>query len=350
MNVTLGVPRIKEIINAAKTIATPIITASLINNRSEPSARVVAGRIERTTIGDIAKSIKVVYDPTDVFVEVHFDLAAINSAQLELSLESIREDIVSKGALPSRLKLKQESIEIRGKDMLLIRSGSVTTHESLWFDLQLIKSHLAAVPVRGVKQAKRVVINKSTSDDELSLLVEGYGLQEVMNTLGVKGEETIGNHVAEVQAVLGIEAARQIIVGEVLKIMKHHGINVDNRHVQLLGDCMTNTGDVLGINRFGISKMRQSTLMLASFEKTSDHLFDAAVHNRLDSVEGVSESIIMGNPMQVGTGLFKLLYSIPETEIESEIKGSARTPLLVEIIEPLIEETDVVSKRKRNKQ
>ena len=351
MNVTLGVPRIKEIINAAKSISTPIITAALANDRSEPSARVVAGRIERTSIGDIAKYIKVVYDPSDVFVLIKFDLAAINSAQLELSLESIREEIVAKGALPARLKLKPEFIEIRGKDKLLVRPSNVTTNESLWFDLQLIKSHLAAVPVRGVKQAKRVVINKAavkgTAQEEFSLLVEGYGLQEVMNTLGVNGEETIGNHVAEVQAVLGIEAARQIIVGEVLKIMKHHGIGVDNRHVQLLGDCMTNTGDVLGINRFGISKMRQSTLMLASFEKTSDHLFDAAVHNRLDSVEGVSESIIMGNPMQLGTGLFKLLYDIPEDEIAAEVGAGANKPLLVDIVESIVDETDN-SKRKRN--
>jgi DNA-directed RNA polymerase III subunit RPC1 len=130
--------------------------------------------------------------------------------------------------------------------------------------------------------------------------------------------------------------------------MKHHGIGVDNRHVQLLGDQMTNTGDVLGINRFGISKMRQSTLMLASFEKTSDHLFDAAVHNRLDKVEGVSESIIMGNPMQVGTGLFKLLYLIPEDEIAAEVTENGRKPLLVDIIEPLIEEDGASSKRKRN--
>ena len=109
---------------------------------------------------------------------------------------------------------------------------------------------------------------------------------------------------------------------------------------------MTNTGDVLGINRFGISKMRQSTLMLASFEKTSDHLFDAAVHNRLDSVEGVSESIIMGNPVQLGTGLFKLLYSIPEEEIQTHVDDEVRKPFLVDIIEPLLMD-DTNSKRKR---
>ena len=341
MNVTLGVPRIKEIINAAKSIATPIITAALVNENSEPSARIVAARIERTTIGDIAKSIQIIYDPADVHVLVRFDLEAISAAQLELSLNSIREEIVAKNALPAKLKMKVEFIELRGKDQLLVRPSAVTTQESLWFDLQVIKSHLPAVSVRGVKAAKRVVINKSEKTEalnQLSLLVEGYGLQEVMNTLGVHGETTVGNHVAEVQAVLGIEAARQVIVSEVLKIMKHHGIGVDNRHVQLLGDCMTNTGDVLGINRFGISKMRQSTLMLASFEKTSDHLFDAAVHNRLDLVEGVSESIIMGNPMQMGTGLFKLLYEIPQEEIRQQVDEKIRTPLLVDIVEHILEE------------
>jgi hypothetical protein len=66
-------------------------------------------------------------------------------------------------------------------------------------------------------------------------------------------------------------------------------------------------GEILGITRFGVSKMRESVLMLASFEKTTDHLFDAAVHGRSDAIIGVSECIIMGIPIPLGTGLFKLL-------------------------------------------
>merc|ERR1711998_590281 len=76
----------------------------------------------------------------------------------------------------------------------------------------------------------------------------------------------------------------------------------------MLGDCMTYRGQVLGINRFGISRMRASTLMLASFERTTDHIFDAAVHHRSDPVMGVSECIILGSSVNLGTGLFKLLY------------------------------------------
>jgi DNA-directed RNA polymerase III subunit RPC1 len=70
---------------------------------------------------------------------------------------------------------------------------------------------------------------------------------------------------------------------------------------------MTFKGEVLGITRFGVAKMRESVLMLASFEKTTDHLFDAAVHGRTDAIDGVSECIIMGIPIPIGTGLFKLI-------------------------------------------
>mmetsp|Transcript_74101 Transcript_74101/g.211563 ORF Transcript_74101/g.211563 Transcript_74101/m.211563 type:complete len:107 (-) Transcript_74101:26-346(-) len=78
----------------------------------------------------------------------------------------------------------------------------------------------------------------------------------------------------------------------------------------LLSDVMTFKGEVLGITRFGVSKMRESVLMLASFEKTTDHLFDAAVHSRRDDIVGVSECIIMGVPIPLGTGLFKLLRDV----------------------------------------
>ena len=51
MNVTLGVPRLKEIINASNTISTPIIEARLIQNNSMTLARIVKAQIEKTTLG-----------------------------------------------------------------------------------------------------------------------------------------------------------------------------------------------------------------------------------------------------------------------------------------------------------
>jgi DNA-directed RNA polymerase III subunit RPC1 len=145
---------------------------------------------------------------------------------------------------------------------------------------------------------------------EYNLLVEGYGLNRVMTTAGIIGTRTTSNHIMEVQAVLGIEAARQTIVNEIQYTMSKHGMTIDNRHVILLADIMCNRGEVLGITRFGIAKMKDSVLMLASFEKTTDHLFDAARFSKRDDIDGVSECIIMGIPMPIGTGLFKVLQRV----------------------------------------
>ena len=106
---------------------------------------------------------------------------------------------------------------------------------------------------------------------------------------------------------LGIEAARTTIMKEIDYTMSSHGMSIDKRHIMLLADLMTCRGEVLGITRHGLAKMKESVLMLASFEKTSDHLFDAAYHGQRDAINGVSECIIMGIPMRVGTGLMELL-------------------------------------------
>ncbi|KAL0329659.1 UNVERIFIED_CONTAM: DNA-directed RNA polymerase III subunit [Sesamum radiatum] len=132
------------------------------------------------------------------------------------------------------------------------------------------------------------------------------GLLSVMGTDGVDGKNTTSNHIIEVQQTLGIEAARKKIIEEIHFTMSSHGMTIDIRHMMLLADLMTFKGEVLGITRHGVQKMRDSVLMLASFEKTADHLFNASVSGRVDRIEGVSECIIMGIPMQIGTGMLKV--------------------------------------------
>ena len=116
MNVTLGVPRIKEIINATKDISTPIITAKLVNEVEEISARIVKGRIETTRLGGIASYIKEVYTPRGCFLEVEIDLEAIEALKLELSIQQIVKAIV---ATP-KIKVKEKSIEIEGERKIII--------------------------------------------------------------------------------------------------------------------------------------------------------------------------------------------------------------------------------------
>ncbi|KAE9394109.1 beta and beta-prime subunits of DNA dependent RNA-polymerase [Gymnopus androsaceus JB14] len=300
MNVTLGVPRIKEIINAAKKISTPIISCKLVTSDSDSSARIVKGRLEKTLLGDIASVLEEAWAPEYTYIGVLVDMEAIQKLQLELTLDDIKWAIVA----AKKLKIKQESITvIPKKNRLRIYIDGADK----FYRLRELKRNLHEVVVKGVPTIHRAVINIKDKSDrrgkkgDKELLVEGYGLQKCMITEGVIGEHTSSNH-----------AARLTIVNEIQYTMKSHDMNIDPRHVMLLGDVMTYKGEVLGITRFGVAKMKDSVLMLASFEKTTDHLFDAAAYGKNDSILGVSESIIMGNAAAgCGTSMPHLISVAP---------------------------------------
>ncbi|KAH9935894.1 beta and beta-prime subunits of DNA dependent RNA-polymerase [Epithele typhae] len=311
MNVTLGVPRIKEIINAAKSISTPIISCKLVNVNSEASARIVKGRLERTCIGDIASILEEAWAPEYTYIGIIVDMKTIQDLQLELTLDDIKWGIVA----AKKLKIKQEAITVmpRKNRLRVYVEGA-----DKYYRLRELKRALPGVVVKGVPTIRRAIINIIDKDNtrgkkgENELLVEGYGLQKVMTAQGIIGEETVSNHVLEVAQVLGIEAARKTILNEIHLIMEKHSMSIDPRHVMLLGDVMSYKGEILGITRFGVAKMKDSVLMLASFEKTTDHLFDASAYGKTDAIAGVSESIIMGNPAAMtGTSMPALVSPAP---------------------------------------
>ncbi|PSN52693.1 DNA-directed RNA polymerase III subunit 1 [Blattella germanica] len=245
MNITQGVPRIKEIINASKTISTPIITASLENDTDAEFARRVKGRIEKTTLGE-----------------------------LEVDAESIRYSLCT-----SRLKLKPQQVTVVSDSMITVRPGK--SKSTLNYQLQSLKESAPKIVIKGLPSVNRAVIHNDDAGGQTryKLFVEGDNLREVMATPGIKGTTTI--------------------MTEIKLVMENHGMSIDRRHPMLVADLMTSRGEVLGITRHGLSKMKESVLNLASFEKTADHLFDAAYHGQKDAITGVSESIIMGIPMAI---------------------------------------------------
>lgn len=99
--------------------------------------------------------------------------------------------------------------------------------------------------------------------------------------------------------------------------MRQHGVNVNPRHINLLSEVMTCKGKIIGFTRNGVDKMKDSTIMLASFEKTTDFLFDAATMGKHDRMRGISEKIIMGQPITVGTGMFDLRQEIKTSKVYS---------------------------------
>mmetsp|Transcript_38079 Transcript_38079/g.83628 ORF Transcript_38079/g.83628 Transcript_38079/m.83628 type:complete len:570 (-) Transcript_38079:45-1754(-) len=320
MNVTLGVPRLKEIVNASKLISTPIITAKLVQDDNKVGARVVKAQIEKTTLGEISTYIKEVYAPGKCYISIKLDMDAIEQLKLDIDANTVRKSILrsSRGTMRQAVlrSLKEYNVQVkRGSNSKLrvycpdVNAKAGGSKPPAFFVMQDLKVALPNVIVQGIASVNRAVINEEEKNGRPSyhLLVEGYGLSEVMGSPGVDGRHTTTNHIIEVEQTLGVEAARTQISAEISYIMTAYGIGIDSRHLLLLSDIMTFKGEVLGITRFGVAKMRESVLMLASFEKTTDHLFDAAVHGRSDAIVGVSECIIMGIPIPLGTGLFKLL-------------------------------------------
>lgn len=326
MNVTLGVPRIKEIINASKTISTPVISCPLINSKEEKEARIVKGRIERTTLSQICLYIDEVYSRTNgLYLEINLSLEHMALLKLQLNVMDVYHALLT----APKLKLSESNILIppsrngQPQSKLLIFPNvtdvDASSRGAAFFALQNLKTSIQKVLVSGISTVNRAVINREKSD--YSLVIEGYGLLGVMGTKGVDSTRTKSNHIMEVEKVLGIEAARATIIEEIQNTMSSHGMTIDTRHLMLLADLMTSKGEVLGITRFGIAKMKESVLMLASFEKTTDHLFDAAILGQKDAIRGVSECIIMGIPMSIGTGLFKLLQGPISNATKKRLAG-----------------------------
>lgn len=312
MNITQGVPRIKEIINAVKTVSTPIITAALLDPYDESLARRVKARIEKTTLGEICDYIEEVYLPDDYFLLVKLNSKRIRLLQLEVSLESISHAIITSKVCPLMRGCK---IVSHGKTMMVIKPPQ-NSKLSKTMTMQMLKYSLGNVMIKGIASVNRCVIHADEKKgDFYSLLVEGTDFRSVLSSVGVNPKKTNFNNALVVAEVLGIEAARSCIINEIIATMDAHGIGLDRRHVMLLADVMTYRGEVLGITRNGLVKMKDSVLLLASFEKTMDHLFEAAFFSQRDVIHGVSECIIMGTPMTVGTGTFKLMQKYEKKSV-----------------------------------
>lgn len=320
MSITQGVPRIKEIINASKNISTPVITCPLLNDQQIEAARVVKGRIEKTYISDVLDFIEDEWRMDEGNVVLQIDRSSLSDLHLGIGVFDIAEAICKQ----RKLKLPREDLSVFG-DRIVIRvrdasemparktTRSKTAAEDsgdMLLRANFLRRALPLVPISGYPDATRAIIQTSEQNTH-AVVVEGYGLRQCMTTEGVIGTQTRSNNVMECRDVLGIEAARATIAVEISQVMGD--MDIDPRHMQLLADVMTYKGEVLGITRFGLSKMRDSVLQLASFEKTPDHLFEAAAGMKTDQIEGVSECIIMGQTMAVGTGAFQVVRRLGVT-------------------------------------
>jgi DNA-directed RNA polymerase subunit A" len=169
--------------------------------------------------------------------------------------------------------------------------------------------NLKKVLIKGIEAIPRVVIQKEGL--EYVLYTEGTALQEVFDIEGVNPARTISNHPGEMCEVFGIEAARNSIVKEIMETLREQGLNVDVKHIMLASDMMTCDGEVKQIGRHGLSGEKASILARAAFEVTVNHLIDAGIRGDIDELSGVTENVIVGQPINLGTGDVHLVAKPP---------------------------------------
>lgn len=287
INVTLGLPRLIEIVDARKVPSTPTMTIRLNPDYAHDRdlAREVAWAIESTSIlhlGSIAT-----------------DLAEMNVI-LELNPSALEQRKISAQDVADRLA-EETGISVEQRENVLLMVPKKPSYREL---LQLVEK-IKKISLKGVEGIKRVVIRKE--GEEYVLYTEGSSLRKVVQFDGVDPSRTKTNNINEISEVLGIEAARNAIINEALDTLREQGLTVDVRHIMMVADIMTVDGEVKQIGRHGVSGEKASVLARAAFEVTVNHILDAAIRGDVDDLRGVTENVIVGQPIQLGTGDVQLV-------------------------------------------
>jgi len=292
MNVTHGLPRVIEILDARKEPSTPSMTIKLLEEirNNEEEARKVAARIQEVSLRQIVESTT-----TDL-------------ANLEIIVK-FREQALQNYSLDPETLAKSLKKNVRGMKFDLSGNQAVFKPKKKNYGARYvykIKEKLLDTKIQGIPGISYALVRKEK--DGYVIQTEGSNLAKVLKVEGVDPTSTTTNDIHEVEKVLGIEAARNAIISELKGTLEKAGVNdVDMRHLMLAADAMTSDGTIRAIGRYGLSGQKGSILARASFETPLKHLLSASIHGEKDDLTSVVENVMVGQPVKVGTGMVKLV-------------------------------------------
>ena len=287
MDVTQGLPRLIELVDARKTPDTPIMTVYLEDEYAEnrEKAHEVVWNIEATKIlalGDISTNV------ADMIVSIN------------LNEDTLEERMITPDEVASIIE-DSLGVQTTQQGTVIEFGPDQPSYRKL---LQLVEE-LREIVFKGIEEITRVVIRRESLDDgeEFVLYTEGSAFADALEIEGVDASRTTCNNIHEIYRTLGVEAARESIIEETMDTLEEQGLDdVNVRHLMLVADIMTNRGTIESIGRHGISGSKESVLARAAFEVTVNHLLDAAIHGEIDDLNGVIENVIVGKPIKLGTG------------------------------------------------
>ncbi|MBE6487532.1 MAG: DNA-directed RNA polymerase subunit A'' [Methanosphaera stadtmanae] len=290
LNVTLGLPRLIEVVDARKKISTPTMDIYFTEeyNKDEDFIRKMGNMIGKITLNDIIKEFNVNY--MDNVITAELDLDIIDERRLDLN------EIT--GIIEKTFKQVKINNNVLSFETTFSKDEEKLAHGIR--ELRLLADKIRDLQISGVKGIGKVVIR--LEGDEYVIHTEGSNIGAILKIEGVDIVRTTTNDIYEIEKVLGIEAARNAIIHELYTTMEEQGLSVDIRHIMLVADMMTVDGFVKSIGRHGISGEKSSVLARAAFEETGKHLLNASIRGEVDQLSGIIENVIVGQPIPHGTG------------------------------------------------
>ncbi|CAN0918886.1 DNA-directed RNA polymerase II subunit RPB1 [Linum grandiflorum] len=347
-NVTLGVPRLREIINVAKNIKTPSLSVFLHSDCSQTKERAknVQCALEYTTLRSVTQATEVWYDPDPTstiieedadFVRSYYEMPDEEVAPEKISPWLLRIELNREMMVDKKLNMADIAAKINQEfdddltcifnddnaEKLILRirimsdeapKGELDSSAEDDVFLKRIESNmLTEMALRGIPDINKVFIKHGKVSkfdknegfrtvEEWMLDTEGVNLLAVMCHESVDAQRTSSNHLIEVIEVIGIEAVRRSLLDELRVVISFDGSYVNYRHLAILCDTMTYRGHLMAITRHGINRNDTGPMMRCSFEETVDILLDAAVYAESDYLRGVTENIMLGQLAPIGTG------------------------------------------------
>lgn len=293
MNITMGLPRIIEILDGRSQLRTPMMEIYFNPPYSKgKDIRKIALSIKQTLLREVV---------SEFLINI-----ADSTIELKLDTEKMKEIGVTENTVISSIKssLKGYNIKSTKESIELKSKAKEETINKVYLDKEKIKNiHLTGI--KGISQVLPV-----RRGEEYIIITSGTNLKEILELDCVDSERTTTNDIFGIQKILGIEAARQSIINEVFKVIESQGLDVDIRHIMLVADTMCNSGVIKGITRYGVVSEKSSVLARASFETPIRHIVVAALVGEEDKLTSVVENVMLNQPVPVGTGLPDLVTKV----------------------------------------
>ena len=299
MQITMGLPRLIEIFDARKKPSSPKMEIYLKkDHNNEKSATTIAEKIKRVRLKEIASEIGL--DFTNKKLEIKLSSQALK--QIHSSAKTVVDRLKDKG-----FKVSEKSDGL-----------SLNLNDYNFKEMYKLKEKIKDTIISGVDNIEQILIVKRGTN--FVILTLGTNLAEIIKMKEVDENKIMSNDLYEVAEVLGIEAARQLIINEIKEVIGTQGLDIDIRHLKLVADALCATGEIKGVTRMGMIAQKSSILARASFETPVKQFVNATIKGSKDRLTSVVENLMLNQPVPVGTGLPGLMVKVTGPLTTSSLK------------------------------